>query len=83
MRDAIHELRHASRLWLVVALALEIASYAIAGWLLILLRGENDSLGWPTTARVALVMWGLGSLPPVAPADGTYASLRAQPVGSA
>jgi len=70
MRDAIHELRHASRIWLVPALAVEIASYAIAGWLLILLRGKNDSLGWPTTARVALVMWGLGTLLPVAPAEG-------------
>ena len=70
MRDAIHELRHASRIWLVPALAVELASYAIAGWLLILLRGKNDSLGWPTTARVALVMWGLGTLLPVAPAEG-------------
>jgi uncharacterized protein (TIRG00374 family) len=70
MRDAIHELRHASGSWLLLALALETASYAIAGWLLILLRGDNVSLGWVTNARVALVMWGLGSLLPVAPAEG-------------
>jgi len=70
MRDAIRELRHASRSWLVLVLALEIASYAIAGWLLTLLRGDDNSLHWATTARVALVMWGLGSLLPVAPAEG-------------
>jgi uncharacterized protein (TIRG00374 family) len=70
MRDAVHELRHASRSWLVLALGLELVSYAIAGWLLILLRGENPSLSWVTNARVALVMWGLGSLLPVAPAEG-------------
>lgn len=75
MRDALHELRHASRVWLVPALALELASYAIAGWLLFLLRGENDSLGWATTARVALVMWGLGSLLPAAPAEGIALSV--------
>ena len=54
----------------MLALGLEIVSYAIAGWLLILLRGDNPSLGWVTNARVALVMWGLGSLLPVAPAEG-------------
>jgi uncharacterized protein (TIRG00374 family) len=70
MRDAVHELRHASRSWLVLVLVLEMASYAIAGWLLTLLRGDDVSLGWMTTARVALVMWGLGSLLPVAPAEG-------------
>jgi len=53
MRDAIHELRHASGSWLVLAFVVEIASYAIAGWLLILLRGDNDSLGWATNARVS------------------------------
>jgi uncharacterized protein (TIRG00374 family) len=70
VRDAINELRHASRLWLLPALALEVLSYAIAGWLLIMLRGDNDALGWVTTTRVALITWGLGSLLPVAPAEG-------------
>lgn len=70
VQDALHQLRHASRLWLVPALALEIVSYAFAGWLLLLLRGDTLSPGWFTTARVALVMWGLGSLLPVAPAEG-------------
>jgi uncharacterized protein (TIRG00374 family) len=74
MRDAVHQLRHASRLWLLPALALEMASYAIAGWLLLLLRAEN-SLGWATTGRVALVMWGLGSLLPAAPAEGIALSV--------
>jgi Mg2+-importing ATPase len=73
--DAIHELRHASRYWLLPALALEMVSYAIAGWLLILLRGDNVTLAWTTTARVALVMWGLGSLLPVAPAEGIALSV--------
>ncbi len=75
MRDAIHELRHASRAWLFPALVLELSSYAIAGWLLRLLRGTNTSLGWPTTTRVALVMWGLGSLLPAAPAEGMALSV--------
>jgi uncharacterized protein (TIRG00374 family) len=75
MRDALHELRHASRYWLLPALAVEMASYAIVGWLLILLRGDNDNIGWTTTARVGLVMWGLGSLLPVAPAEGIALSV--------
>jgi Mg2+-importing ATPase len=75
MRDAAHQLRHASRVWLVPALALEIASYAIAGWLLRLLRGNHDSLSWVTAARVALVMWGLGSLLPASPAEGIALSV--------
>ena len=75
MRDAVNQLRHASRVWLLPALGLEIASYAIAGWLLLLVRGENDSLGWTTTARVALVMWGLGGLLPAAPAEGIALSV--------
>jgi uncharacterized protein (TIRG00374 family) len=75
MRDAIHELRHASRIWLLPALVLELTSYAIAGWLLRLLRGTHHALGWGTTTRVALVMWGLGSLLPVAPAEGMALSV--------
>ena len=70
MRDAIRELRHATGSWLLLALVLEMVSYAIAGWLLNLLRGDERFTGWVTTARVALVMWGLGSLLPVAPAEG-------------
>jgi uncharacterized protein (TIRG00374 family) len=75
MRDAVHELRHASAVWLVPALALEISAYAAAGWLLWLLRGDNDPLGWGTTARVALVMWGLGSLLPASPTEGIALSV--------
>jgi hypothetical protein len=67
LRDALHELRHASPGWLAPALVLEISAYAAAGWLLRLLRGDNDTLRWGTTVRVALVMWGLGSLLPAAP----------------
>ena len=74
MRDALHQLRHASRIWLLPAVALEIASYAIAGWLLLLLRADN-SLRWSTTGRVALVTWGLGSLLPAAPAEGMALSV--------
>jgi uncharacterized protein (TIRG00374 family) len=74
MRDALHQLRHASRIWLLPALALETVSYAMAGWLMMLLRSDN-SLGWTTTARVALVMWGLGSLLPAAPAEGIALSV--------
>jgi uncharacterized protein (TIRG00374 family) len=74
MRDALHQLRHASRVWLLPALALETVSYAMAGWLMMLLRSDN-SLGWTTTARVALVMWGLGSLLPAAPAEGIALSV--------
>ena len=75
MRDAIRQLRHASRIWLLPALGLELVGYAIAGWLLLLLRQDNDSLGWRTTARVALVMWGLGSLLPASPAEGIALSV--------
>jgi uncharacterized protein (TIRG00374 family) len=74
MRDALHQLRHASRIWLLPALAFETVSYAIAGWLLLLLRSDNP-LGWTTTARVALVTWGLGSLLPAAPAEGMALSV--------
>jgi uncharacterized protein (TIRG00374 family) len=70
IRDAVHQLRHASRIWLAPALALEVTCYAFAGWLLLMLRGENRTIGWTTTSRVALVMWGLGSLLPAAPAEG-------------
>jgi uncharacterized protein (TIRG00374 family) len=75
LRDAAHQLRHASRAWLVPAFVLEIASYVVAGWLLHLLRGANHSLRWTTTVRVALVMWGLGSLLPASPAEGMALSV--------
>ena len=75
IRDSVRQLRHASPVWLIPALVLEIASYGAAGWLLWLLRGDNDSIGWGTTVRVALVMWGLGSLLPAAPAEGIALSV--------
>jgi uncharacterized protein (TIRG00374 family) len=75
MRDAAHQLRHASQIWLVPALVLEFSSYALAGWLLRMLRDDNDSLTWVTTVRVALVMWGLGSLLPASPAEGMAMSV--------
>lgn len=84
LRDAADQLRHASQVWLVPALVLEISSYALAGWLLRMLRGENNSLGWVTTVRVALVMWGLGSLLPASPAEGmamSVSELRRRGVG--
>ena len=70
IRDALHQLRHASQVWLAPALGLEITSYAFAGWLLLLLKGEDHAIGWPTTARISLVVLGLGSLLPAAPAEG-------------
>jgi uncharacterized protein (TIRG00374 family) len=75
LRDAIHELRHASPIWLAPAVALEIVSYSAAGWLLWLLRGPDVALRWETTVRIALVMWGLGSLLPAAPAEGIALSV--------
>ena len=75
IRDALHQLRHATRVWLVPALFLEVCAYAFAGWLLRMLRGDHVTIGWPTTVRVALVMWGLGSLLPVAPAEGMALSV--------
>ena len=75
MRDAIHQLRHVSPVWLVPALVLEASSYATAGWLLWLLRGDNDALGFGTTVRIALVMWGLGSLLPASPTEGIALSV--------
>jgi Mg2+-importing ATPase len=50
-------------------------SYALSGWLLLMLRGSHTSLGWLTTTRVALVMWGLGSLLPASPAEGMALSV--------
>jgi uncharacterized protein (TIRG00374 family) len=84
IRDAARQLRHASRLWLVPALALEVCSYSLTGWLLRILRGDNDTIGWVTTVRVALVMWGLGSLLPASPAEGialSVSELRRRGVG--
>jgi uncharacterized protein (TIRG00374 family) len=84
IEDALHQLRHATQIWLVPALVVECASYALAGWLLLLLRGHNESLRWLTTVRVALVMWGLGSLLPASPAEGVAMSvseLRRRGVG--
>jgi uncharacterized membrane protein YbhN (UPF0104 family) len=75
LRDAVHQLRHASLIWIVPAIALESLAYAAAGWLLFLLRGDNPELGWGTTVRVALVMWGLGSLLPAAPTEGIALSV--------
>jgi uncharacterized protein (TIRG00374 family) len=74
IRDAFHQLRHATRVWLIPGLVLEICSYALAGWLLRMLRGDHV-LSWLTTARVALVMWGLGSLLPASPAEGMALSV--------
>ena len=75
LRDAIHQLRNASLGWIAPALVLECVAYAAAGWLLYLLRGDNHRLGWGTTVRVALVMWGLGSLLPAAPTEGIALSV--------
>jgi uncharacterized protein (TIRG00374 family) len=75
LRDALHQLRHASQIWLIPALVLEFSSYALAGWLLRMLRGDNDAVTWVTTVRVALVMWGLGSLLPASPAEGMAMSV--------
>ena len=75
LRDALRQLRHASPIWLLPALALETTAYAAAGWLLWLLRGENDSLSWGTTTRIALVRWGLGSLLPASPTEGIALSV--------
>jgi uncharacterized protein (TIRG00374 family) len=75
MADALHQLRHASPIWLVPAFALEISAYAAAGWLLWLLRGTDETLGWVATVRVALVMWGLGSLLPASPTEGIALSV--------
>jgi uncharacterized protein (TIRG00374 family) len=74
LRDAAQQLRHATQVWLVPALVLEMCSYALAGSLLRMLRGDN-ALGWVTTVRVALVMWGLGSLLPASPAEGIALSV--------
>jgi uncharacterized protein (TIRG00374 family) len=84
LRDAVHQLRHASRIWLVPALALEASSYALIGWTLRMLRGDKTTLGWPATVRVALVMWGLGSLLPASPAEGiamSVSELRRRGIG--
>jgi hypothetical protein len=43
--DALEQLRHATRIWLIPALVLEFLSYSFAGWLLRLLRGEHGSGG--------------------------------------
>jgi uncharacterized protein (TIRG00374 family) len=73
--DALEQLRHATRIWLIPGLVLEVCSYSFAGWLLRLLRGTHETVGWPTTVRVALVMWGLGSLLPASPAEGIAMSV--------
>jgi len=70
LRDAAQELRRASLGWLPPALVLEVCSYALAGLMLYMLQGDSGSLGWWTTVRVALVVWGLGSLLPASPAEG-------------
>jgi uncharacterized protein (TIRG00374 family) len=70
LRDAAHELRHASLGWLAPALVLEMCSYALTGLMLYMLHADNGRLGWLTTVRVALVVWGLGSLLPASPAEG-------------
>lgn len=75
LRDAIHQLRHASLGWLAPALALEICSYALTGLMLRILQGDDGSLAWSTTVRVALVVWGLGSLLPASPAEGIAMSV--------
>jgi uncharacterized protein (TIRG00374 family) len=84
LHDAAHQLRHASRPWLLPALALEMGTYALTGVMLRMLRGDNRTLGWPTTTRVGLVVWGLGSLLPASPAEGitmAVAELRRRSVG--
>ena len=63
-----------SRGWLLPAVGLEACSYALTGWLLRMLRGDN-AIGLVTTTRVALVMWGLGSLLPASPAEGIAMSV--------
>jgi P-type Mg2+ transporter len=68
--SAAHQLRHASQGWLLPALLLEASMYALTGLMLRTLRGDNNTLGWGTTTRVGLVVWGLGSLLPASPAEG-------------
>jgi len=70
LADAAHELRHASLGLLAPALFLEMCSYALAGLMLYMLQADNGRLGWFSTVRVALVVWGLGSLLPASPAEG-------------
>jgi len=70
LEQAIDELGHASLGWLPVALVLEMCCYALIGVMLRMLRGAHRTLGWGTTVRVALVLWGLGGLLPASPAEG-------------
>jgi uncharacterized membrane protein YbhN (UPF0104 family) len=70
LRDAAHELRHATLGWLAPALVLEMCSYCLTGLMLYMLQADHAVLGWLTTVRVALVVWGLGSLLPASPAEG-------------
>jgi uncharacterized protein (TIRG00374 family) len=75
LRDAADQLRRASLAWLAPALVLEMSCYALCGLILRMLRGDNHSLRWGTTVRVALVTWGLGSLLPASPAEGILMSV--------
>jgi uncharacterized membrane protein YbhN (UPF0104 family) len=70
LEQAIDELGKASLGWLPLALVLEMASYVLIGLMLRMLRGAHRTIGWGTTIRVALVLWGLGGLLPASPAEG-------------
>lgn len=70
IEQAIDQLGAASLGWLPLALVLEMCSYALIGVMLRMLRGAHRTLGWGTTVRVALVLWGLGGLLPASPAEG-------------
>jgi uncharacterized membrane protein YbhN (UPF0104 family) len=75
LTDAAHQLRRASWGWLAPALVLEMGSYALIGLMLYMLQGDNGLLDWLTTVRVALVVWGMGSLLPASPAEGIVISV--------
>lgn len=70
LEQAVDQLGDASLGWLVPGLLLEAACYALIGLMLRMLRGEYRDLRWWTSARVALVSWGLGGLLPGSPAVG-------------
>lgn len=70
LEQATDQLGSATLAWLPLALVMEMCTYTLIGVMLRMLRGTHRTLGWGTTVRVALVLWGLGGLLPASPAEG-------------
>ncbi len=74
VRDALTAMARADPAWIAGALALQVIVYGALGALLVRLQEPDGDLGWLTCSGVALVVFGLGGIMPISPAEGMTAA---------